>query len=276
MTLTSPLRYPGSKHQLSRYVQDVLELNRLHPTLYVEPFVGGASVALHMLQLPSVEQVILMDADPWVASFWQTLFFDTTWLIEQVQAVEITMERWWQFKNARPETVREQALTLLFLSRTNYSGILEGRVGPIGGKEQRSAYDIACRFPRATLIRRIEQIATYRDKIRGIWACSWDDGVARLLELQQAGEVSCNAFWYCDPPYYGPRKLYRYEFSDTDHRQLRDFLMALQQPWLLSYDVAPVIRELYAGAQVREIEWRYSSVRSRGRELLISNSLILQ
>lgn len=276
MTLTSPLRYPGSKRQLSRYVQDVLELNGLHPTLYIEPFVGGASVALHMLQLPSVEQVVLMDVDPWVASFWQTLFFDTAWLVEQVQAVEVTVERWQQFKNARPETTREQALTLLFLSRTNYSGILESQVGPIGGKGQRSAYDIACRFPRATLIRRIEQIATYRDKIRGIWACSWDDGVARLLELQQAREVSRNTFWYCDPPYYGPRKLYRYEFSDTDHRQLRDFLMALQQPWLLSYDVAPVIRELYAGAQVREIEWHYSSVRSRGHELLISNSLILQ
>lgn len=276
MTLTSPLRYPGSKHQLSRYVQDVLELNGLHPTLYVEPFVGGASVALHMLQLPSVEQAILMDADPWIASFWQTLFFDTAWLVKQVQTVEVTVERWQQFKNARPETVREQALTLLFLNRTNYSGILEGQVGPIGGKKQRSVYDIACRFPRATLVKRIEQIATYRDKIRGIWACSWDDGVARLLELQQAREVSRNTFWYCDPPYYGPRKLYRYEFSDTDHRQLRDFLMALQQPWLLSYDVAPVIRELYAGAQVREIEWHYSSVRSRGRELLISNSLILQ
>jgi len=72
----------------------VLELNGLHPTLYVEPFVGGASVALHMLQLPSVEQIILMDADPWIASFWQTLFFDTAWLIEQVQAVEVTVERW--------------------------------------------------------------------------------------------------------------------------------------------------------------------------------------
>ncbi len=46
MTLTSPLRYPGSKRQLSRYVQDVLELNELHPTLYVEPFVGGASAEL--------------------------------------------------------------------------------------------------------------------------------------------------------------------------------------------------------------------------------------
>ena len=98
----------------------------------------------------------------------------------------------------------------------------------------------------------------------------------RLLELQQDGEMSRNALWYCDPPYYGSRKLYRYEFGDTDHEQLRDFLMALQQPWLLSYDVVPAIRELYVDAQVREIEWRYSSMRSRGRELLISNSLTLQ
>ena len=127
----------------------------------------------------------------------------------------------------------------------------------------------SCRFPRATLVGRIEQIALYRDKIYGIWACSWDVGAARLLEAEPR-----STFWYCDPPYYGQRELYRHEFGDADHARLRDFLVALKDPWLLSYDTAPAIRELYAGAQMREVEWRYASTRSQGRELLISNLVL--
>jgi len=267
--LVSPLRYPGSKRRLGDYILNMLELNDLRPALYVEPFAGGASVALRMLQLPSVERVVLMDLDPWIASFWQTLFYDTDWLVEQVQTVEVTVESWRQFKNTESATAREQALTALFLNRTSYSGILAGQVGPIGGKRQRSAYDIACRFPRETLIRRIQQIAAYRDKVQGVWACSWDVGAARLLEAEPR-----STFWYCDPPYYGQRELYRHEFGDADHARLRDFLVALKDPWLLSYDTAPAIRELYAGAQMREVEWRYSSTRSQGRELLISNLVL--
>ena len=135
-TLLSPLRYPGSKRRLTSYVKQALDLNNLHPQLYVEPFVGGGSVALQLLKDNKVEKVILIDRDPWVSSFWQVVFFDTDWLIKQIQETKITLELWTHLKNGIHQTEREQAWACFYLNRTSFSGILEEKVGPLGGREQ--------------------------------------------------------------------------------------------------------------------------------------------
>jgi hypothetical protein len=45
-SILSPLRYPGGKRQLAGYIAATIRLNGLRPKLFVEPFAGGASVAL--------------------------------------------------------------------------------------------------------------------------------------------------------------------------------------------------------------------------------------
>jgi DNA adenine methylase len=45
----SPLRYPGGKRRLTPYLAAALTANDLEPDLFVEPFAGGASVALELL-----------------------------------------------------------------------------------------------------------------------------------------------------------------------------------------------------------------------------------
>ncbi|MDU5504295.1 MAG: DNA adenine methylase [Anaerococcus vaginalis] len=44
-----PLRYPGGKTQLSRFVMQLLEFNKLDDIVYVEPFSGGFGVGLELL-----------------------------------------------------------------------------------------------------------------------------------------------------------------------------------------------------------------------------------
>lgn len=53
----SPLRYPGAKGKLAPYVAEALRLSRLRPKLFVEPFAGGASVSLHVLQAGLAEKI---------------------------------------------------------------------------------------------------------------------------------------------------------------------------------------------------------------------------
>jgi len=48
-SILSPLRYPGAKRRLAGYVAEVLRLNSLRPKVLVEPFAGGASVFLQLL-----------------------------------------------------------------------------------------------------------------------------------------------------------------------------------------------------------------------------------
>lgn len=117
--ILSPLRYPGSKRRLAKYVGQALRLNGLQPDLMVEPFAGGASVALHLLNAGLVKKIGLMDLDPLISAFWQTVFFDADWLVDQIENVNITLERWHEFKATIPSRRRERALACLFLNRTN-------------------------------------------------------------------------------------------------------------------------------------------------------------
>ncbi len=283
--LLSPLRYPGSKRRLLGYLKQALAINNLKPFLYVEPFVGGASVALQLLRDNLVEKVILMDVDPWIASFWQTVFFDTDWLTEQIQTIDVTLNNWHEFKNSDPQTTRDQALTCFFLNRTNFSGILEARVGPLGGKDQKSDNKIDCRFMRNTLISRIIQASQLSDRVHGVWNCSWIEGIARVRREQQNGEIpNSNLFFYFDPPFFEEAEaIYRFYFTSEDHERLRDFLLELTDKFILSYDLAEQVQTLYGsaitngtnGTHQRDVELLYClakiSERKRGKEVIISN-----
>ncbi|NPA76910.1 MAG: DNA adenine methylase [Candidatus Diapherotrites archaeon] len=289
MPFLSPLRYPGSKRRLVAYVEKTLIMNGLRPSLYIEPFAGGANVALELLQRGLVERVILADIDPWIASFWQTVFWDTEWLIEKIKKNPITLDEWKKIKELKPQSVRQQAWTCLFLNRTSFSGILRPEVGPLGGKAQTSPYKINCRFPRQTLIKRIRQIATFRDKVCAVWNLSWEDTFARIAEKQRRDKLPADSvFYYLDPPFFEKAEaLYRYYFTKSDHERLRDALLNMEQKWLLSYDSAEQVETLYGpaiassinGAKKSAVEILYSlsklKERKRGKEIILSNLEIL-
>jgi len=269
----SPLRYPGSKRRLANYISQALELNKLQPQLYVEPFVGGASVGLQLLFDGIVEQVILIDIDPLIANFWKTVFFDTEWLIDQIKSMEISIEKWHEYKAFSPETEREFAQACLFLNRTNFSGILRSEVGPLGGREQKSKYKIDCRFPRETLVKRVERIAEYKEKIKGVWVCSWSDGIQKIDDLQSSGQLPTEeVFYYFDPPFFEKAsELYRYHFESGDHEKLRNFLLALDDHWVLSYDSSDQIDFLYGDA----IQNKTNGAIKHGVELIYSTGIML-
>ena len=283
--LLSPLRYPGSKRRLVNYIRQVMVLNNLTPQLYIEPFVGGGSVSLQLLQENLVEKTILMDLDPWVASFWYMVFFDTEWIIEQIQNANITLENWNRIKQSDPKTTRDQAWACFFLNRTSFSGILERKAGPLGGKEQASEYKIDCRFPRDTLIDRVQRIALFKDKILGVWCTSWEQGIARIRTEQEAGKLPTdNLLFYFDPPFFDKADaLYRFYFTSDDHAKLRDALLILTDKWILSYDSADQVEALYGpaiqlktnGTKKHNVELLYSisvmQERKKGKEVILSN-----
>ena len=283
--LLSPLRYPGSKRRLVNYIRQVMVLNNLTPQLYIEPFVGGGSVSLQLLQENLVEKTILMDLDPWVASFWYMVFFDTEWIIEQIQNANITLENWNRIKQSDPKTTRDQAWACFFLNRTSFSGILERKAGPLGGKEQASEYKIDCRFPRDTLIDRVQRIALFKDKILGVWCTSWEQGIARIRTEQEAGKLPTdNLLFYFDPPFFEKADaLYRFYFTSDDHAKLRDALLILTDKWILSYDSADQVEALYGpaiqlktnGTKKHDVELLYSvsvmQERKKGKEVILSN-----
>lgn len=272
----SPLRYPGGKRRLLPFIKDTLQLNQLRPKLFVEPFAGGASVSLELLAIGAVEQIALGELDPLVASFWKVVFEDPAWLLEQISRIPVTVEQWLAFKKGKFSTDRERALVCLFLNRTSYSGILSSTGGPIGGYSQQSKYTISCRFNREMLIQRIRDIHELgKSRVLFVKHATWKETIEEVEKLgYRLGEV----FYYLDPPFYRKaEKLYRFYFREEDHRELHDFLMTLRQPWLLSYDAAEPIYEMYSrsGNGTRRLSIMYSlSVKgkaTRAQELMITN-----
>ena len=274
-SILSPLRYPGAKRRLAGYVSEAIRLNSLQPQVFVEPFAGGASVSLQLLNDGVVETIALGERDPLVASFWKILFDDTDWLIDQIENVDVTVENWKYFRNTPFRSKRDRALACIFLNRTSFSGILAKTAGPIGGYSQRSQYKIDCRFNVSTITKRIRQIAALRDRVRLVNNADWKD---TINEVESWGYDGDEVFYYLDPPFYAKAaRLYRHYFEDTDHAALHDRLVGLRQPWLLSYDPAPSIQALYShnGRGPKRVDLLYT-VSGNGspveaQELIVTN-----
>jgi DNA adenine methylase len=274
-TVLSPLRYPGGKRRLVPYVAVALAVNDLKPGLFVEPFAGGASVSLELLYAKLVERIGLADSDPMVAAFWETVFEDADWLCRKVENMPVDLETWTRLKRGRLRARRQLALACLFLNRTSFNGALHCRAGPIGGHAQAGDYALDCRFPRPRLVKRIRACEALSDRVDFV-RCD-DAGRVISYARKRAREKGWRAFFYLDPPFWAKSSLlYRHSFQEWQHRELAESLTWLKEdPWLLSYDPAPEIAEMYRDHEdvaIKEIELLYTgSVRAAGRELIISN-----
>jgi len=272
--LLSPLRYPGGKRRLVPYIAAALVANDVRPGLFTEPYAGGASVSLELLHGNLVDRVGISDSDPMVAAFWETVFEDADWLCKKIETVTVDLENWRRFKRGRYSTRRNLALACLFLNRTSFNGSLNYRAGPIGGHKQESDYSLDCRFPRERLIKRVrdcEALAARVDFVK----CE-EAGRAMSYARKRARAEGWTPFFYLDPPFWAKSdRLYRVGFQKWQHEELAESLLWFHDSWLLSYDPAPEVEELYGdhrGVQSATIDLLYTGTRrSAGRELVITN-----
>jgi DNA adenine methylase len=256
----SPLRYPGSKRKLVKYINKILVHNKFSPRILVEPFAGGGSVFLHFLINNKVDKVVIADKDELIYSFWRTLFYDSSYLVNFIKKVKVNLENFDYYRNIASNVGkfkrRSLAEACLFLNRTSFSGILNDSAGPIGGRKQESDYKIDCRFGRKNLIQKVKQIAALRDKVV-VLSCNWADTLK--YPFQKLKYKSEEVLFYFDPPFYKKANhLYRHYFNDKNHEDLRDVVIKLKQPWILSYDRAREIEKLYSGFKSVHIQMPYS------------------
>lgn len=145
-------------------------LNRKNALLdgtYVEPYVGGGSVALSLLFNEYVKDIYINDKDIAIYAFWHSVLHEPETLCKLIKDTPVTVETWFKLRDYQDKTDNVDLLHLgfstFFLNRTNRSGIL--KAGVIGGYEQTGNYKIDARFNKEDLIKRIERIADYSDRI---------------------------------------------------------------------------------------------------------------
>ena len=240
----SPLRYPGGKDRLARFIALISEKNGVGGH-YVEPYAGGGAVALYLLFNGYVREVTINDLDRSVYAFWHSILYHTRRFCNRIADVDVNMDNWNRFRAIQNEKAEsplfELGFSTFFLNRTNMSGIIRG--GVIGGKNQNGAYKMDCRFGRGGLIDRITRISKYKDKIRPSCLDAMD-----LVKKIQAGQNSADTVFYFDPPYYikGPL-LYMDHYAQKDHVRVAKQIQSIKHAkWMVSYDDMPEIGKIYA------------------------------
>jgi len=273
MRYVSPLRYPGGKRKLANFVKLVFHYNNLMDGYYIEPFAGGASIALILLFEEYASHVFINDISRPIYALWHSILYETEALCYRIAKSKVTIEEWYRQKeiySRADASLLDLGFATLFLNRTNRSGIIEG--GVIGGKEQKGKYKIDARFNKASLIQRIKRIARYKDRIE-IYNLDAVDFIQSI-----SSTLPDDTLMYLDPPYYKKgKKLYVNSYSDQDHAQIAQLLASLKIRWMVSYDDVPEIRRLYRNYQNITYRLSYSAAdRYKGQEVMFfHNELIV-
>jgi DNA adenine methylase len=90
----TPLRYPGGKAKLAAYVKTLMKENRLLDSEYVEPYAGGAAVALELLFHEYVSRIHINDVSRPVHAFWKSVLSHTKELCSLIMKTPLTVAHW--------------------------------------------------------------------------------------------------------------------------------------------------------------------------------------
>ncbi|WP_338507620.1 DNA adenine methylase [Erwinia aphidicola] len=274
---SSPFRYPGGKDKLTSFLAIFLTHNKLNQAKFIEPFCGGAGASLSLLLGGYVREIHLNDKNFALYCFWEQLLNNTDHLLDLVFSTKPTLEEWSKQREIYTKSIEsknsysklEYGFSAFFLNRTNRSGVLGA--GPIGGQDQKGEYKIDCRYTVATLIKKLERIASHKDSI-----FVYNEDCIDFLDRFQANEDYDDCFIYLDPPYVKEgRNIYskNFCFDDAQHESLKDYIVSHTKRWLISYDDHPLIHELYSKHGARAVEFSYVMNQAKvGKELMIADS----
>lgn len=271
----SPLRYPGGKAKVYNQIVKLLEINNKLGTTYIEPFAGGCGLALLLLKKNIVSNLILNDIDKSIYCFWKSVLKYNNELCQMIEEAELTLdERVIQKEiqeNKKELNFRKKAdilklgFSTFYLNRVNRSGII--KAGVIGGVNQTGNYKMDCRFNKNELVKKIQEIGSYKDNIKFYNL----DAVEFLKRIKKK-----NTFIFFDPPYYKKGKdLYVNFYTHIDHEKLSNKISSLKNDWIVTYDNTNEIKRMYSNYRQIEFGISYTLERKRkAKEIMIfSNSL---
>ena len=244
MQFYSPLRYPGGKNRLSSFISQICVDNQINGH-YIEPFAGGASVALYLLLENKVNKITINDVDKSIYAFWYSVLHNSKKLCKLIEKTPITVKEWKKQKeiqrNKKNHSLLKLGFSTLFLNRTNFSGIIKG--GPIGGLNQKGKYKICCRFNKEEVIKKIKRIANEKNRINLFNLDAID-----LINKIQIEQGTPNTIFYFDPPYYlKGSTLYLNFYKDKDHKRLSRAIKKIKNSyWIVSYDNTKEINKIYS------------------------------
>lgn len=276
------IRYPGSKAKIAAEIEHSFPDEMcfdLHANAsrweYREPFFGAGAVGFKVLpRLHPDSAVWLNDIDPGMAALWRSVWQSPKDLCQKIAAFTPSAERFYEFKQQDGEASVpdvERGFRKLALHQMSVSGFGAKSGGPLGGRDQENAlYKVDCRWNPQRLMLGVATCHRILSDFRQVRITCGD-----FSELLKDAPPEC--FIYLDPPYVVKGdQLYKHSMTEADHRRLAKCLERANCSWALSYDDAPLVRELYRWADIREVHITYTNAthakgsRPKNREVVIT------
>jgi DNA adenine methylase len=250
--MVGPLAYIGGKNRVAKKIIEVFPRH----TTYVEPFAGGAQILFHREPSP-VE--VLNDLDGEIVNFFRVCQSHYEELLRYLRYVLVSRQWFHRFDKQNPESLTDiqRAARFFYLQKNAFGGLVVNR---------NYHYCIARppNFNPESLPKLIEKAHERLQKVQ-IESAPYQEILARYDRP--------STLFYLDPPYWG-RKLYRFNFEESDFIQLEQRLRHVRGKFVLSLNDVPEVRKLFHNYILREIEFHYTAQRQAGkrfRELLIMN-----
>ena len=264
----SPLRYPGGKGKLASFMEYMIDQLGHQGGTYIEPFAGGAGIAMELLLRNVVSRIVINDYDKAVWSFWKAILTETDRFVEEIRTVPLTVDEWQKqheiLVTQNDKYSFELGFAAFYLNRTNRSGIIKG--GVIGGQEQAKDWKMDVRFKREELVTRIQRIAARKKDIK-LYNKDVNSFIKNYVPLYEE-----NALIYFDPPYFRKgQQLYMNFFNYKDHVRIEQEIREhVNSDWIITYDYEPQIEEIYHNYNLRLYDLNYSvSTKRKANELMI-------
>lgn len=252
--IKSPIRWQGGKSRLREQI-----IRRFPPhVLYAEVFGGGGWV-LFGKERSKVE--VFADVNSELVNFFRVIQEDWETLAQRFEWALYARDEFQRILKRRNEERDPLTRAYDFYYRVySHFGGKYNVSDDWGYTRSKPAYDLS---------NVKEKFKVAHERLIGVY-----------IENRSFEEViprydSPDAFFYCDPPYWGLSG-YLYKFTEEDHRKLRELLGSIRGKFLLSINDHPQVREWYAPFIIEGVETRYTIAKqSKGRqpakELLIRN-----
>jgi DNA adenine methylase len=250
--MVGPLSYIGGKNRLAT---KIISLLPDHIT-YVEPFAGGAQVLFH--KAPSNVEV-LNDLDFDIVNFFRVCQWHYDELIRYLRFCLVSRELHALHLATNPATLTDiqRAGRFFYLQKNSFGGLI---------LKQKFHYGVT--HPSNYNPERIPKIIEETHKrLQRVQVESLP-----YEQILQKYDRPTTVF-YLDPPYW-ERKLYKFNFSESDFQNLERRLSALKGKFILSLDDRPEVRQLFVKFRLEAVELTYTAKRDTTRlhkELFIMN-----
>ena len=257
------VKWAGGKQAL---VPQLLAHFPEHFERYLEPFLGGASVALAV----GAPRAVLSDANPWLIDTYRAIRDACEEVAATLEALPNTKEDFLRIRALPQEeqTLVQRAAHFVYLNKTCFRGLFrvnrQGRFNVPYGDYQRRYFD--------------------PDNLRAVSRFLVHAELSCLDYAEAVSGARSGDFVYLDPPYYklgGTADFNRYtsgQFREADHERLAALCRELDARgvrWALSNSDTDFVRELFDGYTLHPIQARREinlNARARNvRELLITN-----